>query len=708
MKRRLLTLIVSTISLVPLCSQTTLHLSPKGNDKAAGTKNAPMRTIQAAVNRSNSIADDVIIELHDGVYRQTKTIEIGESALRKSLLLRNATGAEVSVTGDLVVPLSAVRKVKDSQALNRMQEESKGKVVEIDFTKLSTQLDGLRSVGFGRANGEGWSELVVNGKSLQLSRWPNDSTQLIGKVLVSGNTSDKEAGNLPVFQFDTDRPKMWMNAPKVWLSGYFGHGYADDMIPVKEISLKDSTFHMADFTVYHFMTGESFRRWYAVNLLEEIDMPGEYAIEAERNRIYFMPEENQKIESVRLLTLSEPLFAIENARHVTIRGITIENARSMGVYIENSHHIRVDSCTLRNLGNVAICMGQGNEPAKKEFTTGKHAMESGGEQVSRKIGDMMGRIYQDVLLNRNAGTDIGVMNCKIYDVGAGGVLLSGGDRRTLTPAGNFVENCLIYNYNRIEKSYRPGVWIDGVGNRVTKCNIFDAPSMAILFHGNDHVIEYSKIMNVCTEVDDQGAIYYGRDPSERGHHIRYNYFGNFDPTHRVSATYHDDGACGAEVYGNVYFNAGSLPVLIGGGKDNHYRNNIFIGSPITVHLDNRMKGWGMGMTARGGIMEQRLKQVKFDEPPYATAYPELVNYWSEDAAQPMRNTFSKNLFYKTFNVLSGQSSWGEFWNNWIVTQGTPGFVDEEDPLKGFVEGAAIFKRIEGFEPIPFEEIGCEL
>lgn len=81
----------------------------------------------------------------------------------------------------------------------------------------------------------------------------------------------------------------------------------------------------------------------------------------------------------------------------------------------------------------------------------------------------------------------------------------GGDRASLTSAGNYVENCRIHDYNRIEKSYRPGIWMDGVGNRISKCDIYDAPSMAILFHGNNHVIELCDITNVCSEVDDQGA-----------------------------------------------------------------------------------------------------------------------------------------------------------------------------------------------------------
>lgn len=83
------------------------------------------------------------------------------------------------------------------------------------------------------------------------------------------------------------------------------------------------------------------------------------------------------------------------------------------------------------------------------------------------------------------------------------------------------------------------------------------------------------------------------------------------PRHRVTATYHDDGACGAEVYGNIYHKAGSLPVLIGGGHNNHYRHNIFIDSPVAIHIDARMQGWGKFMIEKGAIIDQRLQTVNY-------------------------------------------------------------------------------------------------
>lgn len=75
----------------------------------------------------------------------------------------------------------------------------------------------------------------------------------------------------------------------MWIGGYFGHGYADDMIPVKSVNLQDSSISVGMFTTYQFFTGADFRRWFALNLPEEIDRTGEYVIDPDTKKFYFLP-----------------------------------------------------------------------------------------------------------------------------------------------------------------------------------------------------------------------------------------------------------------------------------------------------------------------------------------------------------------------------------------------------------------------------------
>ena len=657
-----------------------------------------------AISKAAGIEGDVVINLSAGTYRTARTIEITQGKW-SSLLITARSGHDVRITGDVVVPRKAIRPITDKTLLERVPAEWRKQVVAVNCKGLVDSISNIHPSGFGRKSVPGWSELMVDGAPLTIARWPNDSMALIGKIEVSGGKEDKEACRLPVFHYQGDRPKRWKNTENMWIGGYFGHGYADDLIPVKQVNTADSTIHAGMFTTYQFFTGADFRRWYAANLLEELDREGEYVVDAKRMMFYFIPPKG-KVGDVRLTVLETPVFAVEHCANVTLQGLTIENSRGMGVYMEDTENVVVTDCTLRNLGYVAVSIGQGTD-SPESATVVPHSMEAGGVLTGRTVGNFAGALYERPTLYRNVGHNNGVRNSYIYNVGAGGVSLGGGNRVTLEPSNNFVENCRISRYNRIEKSYRPAVWIDGVGNHVSKCSIFDAPSMAILFHGNNHVIELCDITNVCQEVDDQGAIYYGRDPSERGHIIRYNYFHSLSPRHRVTATYHDDGACSCEVYGNIYHRAGSLPVLIGGGCDIHYYNNIFIESPVAIHIDNRLQNWAANMVAKDGIFEQRLRAVNYTQAPYSTAYPELVNYFNENPALPKRNVIENNLFYNIDTVMRCNAKWGE-WRGNVTTTQDPGFIDINQPLQGFKTDAELLKLLPDMAKIPFGSIGAEL
>jgi hypothetical protein len=59
------------------------------------------------------------------------------------------------------------------------------------------------------------------------------------------------------------------------------------------------------------------------------------------------------------------------------------------------------------------------------------------------------------------------------------------------------------------------------------------------------------------ETDDCGSFYMGRNPSERGSMLRYNFWHHIGSTraHGSCAVYFDDGAGGQTVFGNVFYRA---------------------------------------------------------------------------------------------------------------------------------------------------------
>ena len=139
------------------------------------------------------------------------------------------------------------------------------------------------------------------------------------------------------------------------------------------------------------------------------------------------------------------------------------------------------------------------------------------------------------------------------------------------------------SWGRWSRMYKSAVNVRGVGNRVAHNLLHDAPHTAIFFSGNDHVIELNEIHSVCHESNDAGAIYNGRDFTQRGTIIRHNYWHEIGSamTHGSCAIYFDDGDGGQTVHGNVFYKASGGrfgAVFNHGGHDNRVTNNIFIQS----------------------------------------------------------------------------------------------------------------------------------
>jgi hypothetical protein len=364
----------------------------------------------------------------------------------------------------------------------------------------------------------------------------------------------------------------------------------------------------------------------------------------------------------------------------------------MGAYIEGGSDIHFTSCTFRNLGTVAVCIGKG--------------VDENGMPASGKLGNFKSYLYDHQTWNRNCGTDHLIENCEIYNTGAGGIILGGGDRLTLNKGNNRVTNCFIHDFNRYEKTYRGAINIDGVGNVIDHNEICECPGVAIHLSGNDHLLEYNIIYDTGTDGNDMGAIYYGRNPGEQGNIIRYNFFhhiGNKDGM--IVSVYHDDGACGMEVYGNVFYKAGNVAVEIGGGNDIHYRNNIFVDIPQAFWIDNRLQNWAKEEEiGANGIYRKRLEEVKINSLPYLDAYPYLANYWTDSLGLPKRNIIEDNVFYNIGQIHNGSPEWVTVGKNYI-TNTDPGFVSIGKLNFKLSKESEIFRALPNFEDIPFDRIG---
>ena len=502
----------------------------------------------------------------------------------------------------------------------------------------------------------------------------------VGSILPHGGT----------FEFASDRPLRWTKSDDIWISGLFHYGYADDTLKVKSIDIDKKTITSEQAHGYGFSTGKPWNRWTALNLLEEIQLPGEFVADKRSGKLYFLPPDKKDVTSksvYEVSVLKDPLISVKGASAVILEGLFIECSRGTGVCIVNGTNNHIQKCTFRNLGVLAVTLGKGSPVVPSQSS-------------KWDLGDIAGYLYGHPLFNSEAGTDNGIVNCSIYNIGAGAISLAGGDRSSLQPGRNFVENCDIHHFNRWDRTYRSAVNIYGVGNIVRHCTIHDCPGSAILLHGNDHLIEYNEIYHALYDADDMGAFYMGRDPTERGNVFRYNYIHEVAEKGHVQCMYFDDnGGEGSLVYGNIFRHAGSTCVIyVNGGSDITIDNNIFIDCVDVAHVRWRDD---LLPSIESGRFQQILQLTPYKESPWKEKYPQLLDYEANRKTLPRRQMIKNNLLVNSKPASKGTQKEE---NNWS-TNGNPGFVDFNNgdyTLTGFAD---VFHHIPGFKAIPMDRIG---
>jgi hypothetical protein len=698
--RRLITILVLAVSINATAFE--IHVSPTGNDRNPGTTAKPLATLEAARDlvRAKKSGGGATVILHEGRYFRSKTFELDErdsGTVGEPVVYRAAAGTKVFIDGGRVVPNADCKPVTDKTARGRLVPEMADRILQVDLKALGiSDYGNVGPRGFARTVIPAPLELFINAEPQDVARWPNrgQANVPLGKVVDKGSTPRTGDYSMRggVFKYGVKRAERWTGAKGWYVSGVFNYGFADDTIPVAELDTVAGTIRTTVPHLYGF-TQRGFTKWFALNLMEEIDVPGEYCADPATGILYFLPPGDVKGALIQVSLLAEPFVAMERASHVVVEGVTFENARGSGVYIEEGTGNRIVGCTFRNLGIVGIQIGQGAAPLPDGRHDAHHIADK-TKPASRLVGSYSNYIYANTAWNRKGGTHHLVVSCDIYNTGGGGIILGGGDRKTLTPAGNRAENCDIFRVNRWDRMYRTPINIDGVGNIVRHCHLHDCPGQAVLLHGNDHLFEYNEIDHVLTGMSDQGAVYMGRDPSESGTVFRHNFFHDVTNPHaggHANSAFFFDDCCtyGISIVGNVFFRLGSAGVIrFNGGGESPLINNIFVRSKAPK--DNRApvarnhKRTVEYFKSELGL-ERCFRAVDIRKPPYLAKYP-ILNAIATEArtlTQPAERNFHADS-------LLGM------------------FINPERMDFRLKDGKRIASIVPGFEPIPFGRIGLRV
>jgi len=652
------------------------YVATNGNDTWSGTlstpnankTDGPFATIERAKiavrerrRVSNLPHGDLSVEIQGGIYQLAAplilTNEDGGSA-NAHVIYRAAAGQSVRLIGGRLLDLSTLAAVTDPAVAKRINPAALPSVRQINLRSLGIDDYGQLSERNSGYYAVGALELFYNTRPLQLARWPN-----IGEwALIDGQQGKLQQGS---FRYPGDRPKGWQPSDDIWAHGYFSTDYSDRYERVTAIDQNAHTISTtaAQFNYAEYLGGQRFA---FLNVLEELDQPGEWYLDRATGILYIWPPDDPARSEAYVSMLADPLIQLQNASYVTIQGLTIEGGRGVAVAIEGGSKNLLAGLTLRNMG-------------------------TDGARIS--------------------GQQNSILSSDIYDVGDSGIRLTGGDQQTLLASENTAQNNHIYRYARFVRTSRAAIDIQGVGMRVAHNLIHDAPAVAIQYSGNDHLIELNDIGRVALETSDVGAIHINGSWAGRGNIIRNNYFHDLDlapplpDKNGAQAIYLDNYASGTNIIGNVFYRPGARAVFINSGPLNRVENNIFIGgAPYGVYIQYR--DW----TDLPQDFLNELDALNYRQPPYATRYPEIVRIRDvppEQLRWPRGNIVERNLFYQVptpIDTPRGVPASIFTIDRNLITQNNPGFAALDRQNFMLTTNTPELRAI-GFEPIPFDTIG---
>ncbi len=645
-----------------------LHVSPGGDDINVGALNAPFATLQGALNymRENS-ADGGTVTLHAGTYCLNEPVVLDEKD--SGVIIRAGAGEDVCITGGCRVNDEYFAPVTDPAILARLGQDARENVLQVDLKQLGiTDFGAFSSRGFSRRTKAAHMELFFNDMPMTVAQWPNagEFTTITGYTKPMSSEWKTESGDLTGgFTYAGDRPKSWAPSDDIWVHGYWAYDWANSYEHVKKLDAENCVVE-ADDGIYYYNKGQ---RFYFLNVLEELNQPGEYYIDTASGILYFWPPAELKGANILISGMTDSLITVNNAADVELRNLIIEGGRGTGITVNNGSNMLISGCTIRNMGNWAISV--------------------------------------------NGGVGHAVAGCDIYGTGDGGISIIGGSRKTLKPCNHKVQNNHIHHFARWSRCYCAGVNTSGVGISITNNLIHDAPHNAILFWGNEFTIENNEIYRVCLETGDAGAIYTGRDYTYRGNVIRRNFVHHMGGVGMGSmAIYMDDCVSGTHIAENILQDC-MYGIMLGGGRDYMIENNVFVDCHPAIAPDARgIDTNPVWQNMVNNTMRESCEAVNYLQPPYSERYPEIGDvekYFIAGNGVPPENNFIER------NICSGGVWIGDEWHKDNcekaaykdnLVSDTPDFTDPDFGIFSLCDESPAFAA--GFQQIDIEKIGLQI
>ncbi|WP_295771085.1 right-handed parallel beta-helix repeat-containing protein [uncultured Mucilaginibacter sp.] len=582
-----------------------LYVSTTGNDAWAGTLKAPFATLGTAQKAARKILkgkQGVVIWIRGGNYSLTKPLIFNEQdsgTTHQPVIYRGYPNEVVNLSALTSIGVDKWKPLSADAQRRVHPKTNAANIKELDLTGLN--LSHVKQFAPVNQFEDKWYiiDLFANNKRQLLSQWPNQTESIrnvndAGWVTCNGakdnytfyyanggKPEDKEEIN-EVDLDRTNRSERWSammaNGHDLWLKGFWRVPWGPYTSKVKKLDLQQHTISFFEEppggmgSKYSeiasqnplWRVGNGKEKWMALNLLEEIDTPGEWALDTKDNKIYYYPPAPLNKMKVSVADSDKPLLTLKGASNIQFQNINVSGTLSNGFEITNSYHIKIAGCNISNVGNTGIWV-------------------SGGDDVT-------------------------IQSNNIFDTGGSGIeVQAAGNRKKLIAAHSKLINNHIHHVARI--SFKEAIQLrECVGLNIAHNLIHDVPKSAVRTDLiNNCLFEFNEVHNIALKEADNGAFYNYGGWSTYGNIFRYNFVHHVN---RSNGFYCDDGDSGDMFYNNIVHDAIDA-IKFGGGHDNIARNNVFVKTQNQI-IDDRGTSRNYKL---GTAYEERLQEMEpFKEP----------------------------------------------------------------------------------------------
>ncbi len=582
------------------------YVSTNGNDAWSGALPAPNPESTDGPFASLRRARDAIRALKSaGELESNVTVSVlgGTYYFDETLLLdgRDAGSAQCTVTYTAYPGQQPV--LSGGRRIDKWQDHG-GPILKADVPQ---------------AKKDAWKfrQLFYDGKRQTRARWPNTDPAdplYSGWAFIEATLPEGEK-RPTMFRFSADAaPRDWAKPLQAEVDVFPWYCWVNDIISLKHFDVQARTLTLAKNPSYDFSTLMTGNRFCVENLLEELDLPGEWCLDTETGTVYFWPPEGSVKFGNVVAPWVDTLIELRGTadapiRNVTISGLTFTETHStFPEHLHGNFHaplLRGAAVRLEHCDNCRIT-------DNRFFNLGSDAVRLQGHNTQNQI----------------VGNEIAF-------VGAAGISLASNDASG-SPSGrwtdieelrrcsarypksvrNLITNNYIHHCGVIKKNGGAvqAYGINSVDNVISHNLIHDVADKGIVAQDGFgcFIIEYNEMYNLNHEIADTGGIMINRWYSlkddlelDRCHLIQFNLIRNcigcgaFAATANVQGTgaglkaggkiyspyytwgiYFDNSGMDNVVYGNIIVSTvlGAVSMPVGVPKNNRVENNIFVES----------------------------------------------------------------------------------------------------------------------------------